>query len=194
LRRAAISQTHGQLVIGSEKVQELTESSQRVGILCKTCCIANQSGKINAEQFQVCLDTTKQYQTHVVKVADSIDQASAAKARGDTQTADQKASQAIADATAVTTTVDKLSAASGTASGAAASPTMVEHCDDRAGRAPKHLFRLGTDRQHSPRAARVFLHRDHRRLVANDPFALDVYQGVGGAEIDRDIIGEPAEN
>ncbi len=118
--------THGELVIGSEKVQELTENSQRVGILCKTCCIANQSGKINAEQFQICLDTTKQYQAQVVQVADTIDQASAAKARGDTQTADQKASRAIADATAVTTTVDKLSAASGAASGGTASPTKVE--------------------------------------------------------------------
>jgi zinc-ribbon domain len=118
--------THGELVIGSEKVQELSENSQRVGILCKTCCIANQNGKINAEQFQTCLDTTKQYQTQVLQVADTIGQASAAKARGDTQAADQKASQAIADATAVTSTVDKLSAVSGAASGAAASPTKVE--------------------------------------------------------------------
>jgi len=38
------------------------------------------------------------------------------------------------------------------------------------------------------------LHRDHRRLIADDPFALDVNQGVGGAKIDREIMGEPAEN
>jgi len=31
-------------------------------------------------------------------------------------------------------------------------------------------------------------------VVANDPFALDVNQGVGGAEIDREIVGEPTKN
>ena len=103
---------HGDLVIGSEKVQELTESSQRVGILCKTCCIANQSGKINADQFQACLETTRQYQNQVLQVADTIDQAAAAKSRGDTQTADQKTSQAIADTATIRTTLDRLSSVS----------------------------------------------------------------------------------
>ena len=107
--------THGDLVIGSEKVQELTENSQRVGILCKTCCIANQSGKINADQFQACLETTKQYQNQVLQVADTIDQASAATSRGDKQTADQKTSQAIAGTAAIRTTLDRLSTVSGAA-------------------------------------------------------------------------------
>src|SRR6266849_1795980 len=46
---------NGEVVIGRAKVQELAEDAQKVGLLCKTCCIAQQSGKINAEQFQTCL-------------------------------------------------------------------------------------------------------------------------------------------
>src|SRR5208283_4687645 len=66
--------------------------------------------------------------------------------------------------------------------------------DDRARRAAEHLLRLGSDREHAPRAARIFLHRDHRRLVAHDAFALHIDEGVGGAEIDCQIVGEPTEN
>ncbi len=61
------------------------------------------------------------------------------------------------------------------------------------GRPPEHLLGLGADRQHPPRAARVLLHRDHRRLVAHDPFTLDVDEGIRRAEIDREVVGKPAE-
>ena len=70
--------TNGEMVIGRDKIQDLAESSQRMGILCKTCCIAQQRGKINAAQFQDCLNTTKGYETQVLQVASSVE---AAKAR-----------------------------------------------------------------------------------------------------------------
>jgi hypothetical protein len=101
---------HGGLVIGDEKIQGLAESSQRVGILCKTCCIESQTNKINAQQFQSCLNTTKQYQTQIVRVADSVATASAATERGDRQLAAQKAEEAITDASKAATTVTSLAA------------------------------------------------------------------------------------
>ncbi len=58
------------------------------------------------------------------------------------------------------------------------------------GRAAEHLLRLGADGEHAAAAARVLLHRDDRGLVADDALALDVDQGVGGAQIDRQIVGE----
>ena len=85
---------NGEVVIGQEKVQELAEGAQKVGLLCKTCCIAQQSGKINAEQFQTCLNGTKGYETQVVQVANTIDEAQSARQRGDNQLANEKTKQA----------------------------------------------------------------------------------------------------
>jgi hypothetical protein len=87
--------TNGGMVIGSQQVQDVAESAQRMGILCKTCCIAQVNGKINAEQYLACLNTTKDYETRIVQVASSVDQASIAKSRGDAQLAQQKTAQAI---------------------------------------------------------------------------------------------------
>ncbi len=90
--------TNGEVVIGRDKIQDLAESSQKIGIVCKTCCIAQQSGKINAEQFEACLDRTKRYEAEIVQTADTVDQVSHARSHGDSQLAEQKTTQAIADA------------------------------------------------------------------------------------------------
>jgi hypothetical protein len=85
---------NGEVVIGREKVQELAEGAQKVGLLCKTCCIAQQSGKINAEQFQTCLNGAKSYETQVIQVANTIDEAQSARQRGDDRLANEKMKQA----------------------------------------------------------------------------------------------------
>jgi hypothetical protein len=86
--------TNGEMVIGRDKVQELAGSSQRIGILCKTCCIAQQSGKISAAQFQDCLNTTKSYETQVLQVASSVDAANSAKQKGQVELVNEKTRQA----------------------------------------------------------------------------------------------------
>jgi hypothetical protein len=53
----------GGLALGREKVQELTEGSQKVALHLKTCCIAQQAGSINADQFQLCISGAKDYET-----------------------------------------------------------------------------------------------------------------------------------
>jgi hypothetical protein len=42
-------------------------------------------------------------------------------------------------------------------------------------------------------AAADITQRDHRRLVQDDAFALHVDEGVGGAQVDGDVVGDDAE-
>jgi hypothetical protein len=100
--------TNGQMVIGGDKVQELAESSQRVGILCKTCCIAQQSGKISAAQFQDCLNTTKSYETQVLQIASSVDSANSARQKGQGQLVSEKTQQATLATSAAANQAQKL--------------------------------------------------------------------------------------
>ena len=99
---------NGETVIGSDKVQELAESSQRIGILCKTCCIAQQSGKIGAGQFQDCLNTTKSYETQLLQVASNVDAANSAKQNGQVELVNNKKQQATLAASAAASQVQKL--------------------------------------------------------------------------------------
>jgi hypothetical protein len=68
----------GGVTLGAEKVQDLTDSSQKVGIHLKSCCIAQQSKMLNADQFQVCMSGAKDYQTQIIQVATNIKEAAAA--------------------------------------------------------------------------------------------------------------------
>jgi hypothetical protein len=84
----------GELVLGREKVQELTEGSQKVALHLKTCCIAQQAGTMNAEQFQVCMTGAKDYETKIVQVATNIQEVKAAEEQRKPELAKQKAEQA----------------------------------------------------------------------------------------------------
>src|SRR5206468_2348558 len=58
-------------------------------------------------------------------------------------------------------------------------------------RAPEHGLGLGADRDDHLAAARgLVLHRNHRRLVEDDPFVANVDQGISRTQIDRQIAGE----
>jgi hypothetical protein len=61
---------------------------------------------------------------------------------------------------------------------------------DRIGRAPEHLLRLGPDGLHRPG---VLPQRDDRGLVYHDASLSFEDEGVGCAEIDRQIRRENAE-
>ncbi len=98
----------GSLILGQEKVQELTEGSQKVALHLKTCCIAQQGGNMNGEQFQSCISGAKDYETKIAQVATSINEAQAAEQQGNTQLAQQKTEQARQSASAATTTEKSL--------------------------------------------------------------------------------------
>jgi len=66
--------------------------------------------------------------------------------------------------------------------------------DDIARRAAEHLLRLAPHRANFVRTPAVLEHRDHAGLGDNDaaPFCVD--ERIGGAEIDREVAREPAED
>ena len=84
----------GGVTLGAEKVQELTDSSQKVGIHLKSCCIAQQSKILNADQFQVCMRGAKDYQAQIIQVAANIKEADAAEKQQKPELAKQKTDEA----------------------------------------------------------------------------------------------------
>jgi len=84
----------GGVTLGAEKLQELTDSSQKVGIHLKNCCIAQQSKMLNADQFQVCVNGAKDYQTQIIQVAANIKEADAAEKQQKPELAKQKTDEA----------------------------------------------------------------------------------------------------
>ena len=84
----------GELALGRETVQKLTEGSQKVALHLKTCCIAERAGTLNADQFQVCMNGAKEYEAKVVQVVANIKQAKAAEEQQKPDLAREKAEQA----------------------------------------------------------------------------------------------------
>ena len=66
--------------------------------------------------------------------------------------------------------------------------------DDVPGRAPEHLLRLLAHGVDPVDAACVAHHGNHTWLGDDDPLALCVHHGIGRAEIDREVVREPAED
>lgn len=94
----------GELVLGREKVQELAEGSQKVALHLKTCCIAQRAGTMNADQFQVCMNGAKDYETKVVRVVTNIKEVKAAEEQQNPELAKQKTEQAKEAASEAITT------------------------------------------------------------------------------------------
>jgi hypothetical protein len=84
----------GELALGRETVQKLTEGSQKVALHLKTCCIAERAGTLNADQFQVCMNGAKEYETKIVQVVTNIKEAKAAEEQQKPDLAREKAEQA----------------------------------------------------------------------------------------------------
>ena len=62
--------------------------------------------------------------------------------------------------------------------------------DDVPGRAPEHLLGFATDGLDLPG---LLVHRDDGGLADDDPAPLRVDQGVGGPEVDREVVREDRE-
>ena len=108
----------GELALGRETVQKLTEGSQKVALHLKTCCIAERAGTLNADQFQVCMNGAKEYETKVVQVVTNIKEAKAAEeqqkpdlAREKTEQARKTANEAIDSGKNLAKTTESLAAA-----------------------------------------------------------------------------------
>lgn len=96
--------TKGELVLGREQVQELTEGSQKVALHLKTCCIVQQGGTMSPDQLQSCISGAKDYETKMVQITTIIKEAQTAQEQGNTALVEQKTKEAkqVAGATLVT--------------------------------------------------------------------------------------------
>jgi hypothetical protein len=119
----------GELALGQEKVQELAEASQKVGLHLKSCCIAQQAGILSADQFQVCMSGAKDYQNQIIQVATNIKEANAAEeqqkpelARQKTDAAKEAASKIVNTEKALARTTEALPASTSVKDGAEQEP------------------------------------------------------------------------
>jgi hypothetical protein len=103
----------GELALGREKIQELTDSSQKVGLHLKSCCIAQEAKALNAEQFQICMSGAKDYQTQIIQVATNIKEANTAEEQQNPELAKQKTDAAKQAVNKVTNTEKNLAKVAG---------------------------------------------------------------------------------
>jgi hypothetical protein len=94
--------TKGDLFVGREKVQELAESSQKVALHLKACCIAQRNGTLNSDQQQACINGAKDYESKILQVSSILSEAEAAKNQGNQQVVEQKSAQACEAVSAAT--------------------------------------------------------------------------------------------
>ncbi len=82
-----------EISIEQAKIQDLTERAQMSALNLKTCCIVLEGGKLNSEQFLRCKDDAERFGAQVEKVASSVDEARAAKQRGNSEDVQRKLRQ-----------------------------------------------------------------------------------------------------
>ena len=85
-----IIKSKGEISIGKEKIQDLTEASQEVALNLKTCCIMSNTGKLSSEEFLKCQEMGNQYRNQINNLAQNVIVAQQASAAGDTKLAQQK--------------------------------------------------------------------------------------------------------
>jgi len=67
-----IIKNKGSVAVSRERIQELSESAQRVGLHLKTCCIVLEGGKLDSDQFQQCVDKAAAYDQRIEVVARQV--------------------------------------------------------------------------------------------------------------------------
>lgn len=115
----------GGFAVSQEKVQELTDGAQKVGLHLKTCCSVLEGGKLNPEQFQQCVERASAYEKHIAEVAQQVDTAATAQQQGNTAILQQQTSQiaqtlqsAASEVVALEQQITHLAPAAGSAPGA----------------------------------------------------------------------------
>ncbi len=97
-----VIRSKGAIAISHEKIQDLSESAQKVGLHLKACCSVLEGGKLKAEEFQQCIEKASAYDRQIALVALQVAEAAEAKEQGVTEVMQDKAAsinQAIQIAT-----------------------------------------------------------------------------------------------
>lgn len=85
--------TKGEVFIGEEKIQDLTERSQMTALNLKTCCIVLDGGKVSSDEFLRCKENAEKYETQIERIVTDINEAQTAKQEGNTQVVNDKVDQ-----------------------------------------------------------------------------------------------------
>ena len=67
-----IIKNKGAFAVSHEQIQELSESTQKVGLHLKTCCSVLERGKLDPERFQLCIETAAAYDRQIALVAQQV--------------------------------------------------------------------------------------------------------------------------
>jgi hypothetical protein len=124
---AEILKTKGEMFVGREKIQELAESSQKVALHLKACCIAQRSGNLSAEQLQGCMNGAKDYERKILQVGSILSEAQAAKDQGNQQVVEQKTTQAKEAVSAASQSASELAGVVSTIPGSQGAPATEKH-------------------------------------------------------------------
>jgi hypothetical protein len=88
-----IIQNKGAFAVSREKIQELSEGAQKVGLHLKTCCSVLEGGRLDPGQFQQCVDKASAYEKQVALVVRQVTEAAEAKEKGASSVVEEKVSQ-----------------------------------------------------------------------------------------------------
>ena len=124
---AEFLKSKGELFVGREKVQELAESSQKVALHLKACCVAQRSGNLNAEQLQGCMNGAKDYESKILQVSSILSEAQAAKDQGNQQLVEQKVTQAKEAVSAASKSASELAGVVATMPASQGAPATEKH-------------------------------------------------------------------
>lgn len=85
----------GALVIGGEKVQDISDGARKVGEHLTACCLAQHSDPpLPPDQYLACINGAKDYEAKIIQITNIIKEAETAKQQGNTQLAEQKVAEA----------------------------------------------------------------------------------------------------
>ena len=85
--------SRGEVFIGQQKIQELTERAQMLGLNLKTCCILSNQRILSADEFLECKGKSEQYQGQIEKIVNYIDEAKEAKQQDRTDVVEEAISK-----------------------------------------------------------------------------------------------------
>lgn len=80
----------GEVLIGREKLQNLSDRSEMMAMTLKTCCIAHHEGRLSNDEFLSCNQSFKNLETDLAKAVSSLDEAAKAKQEGKVDVVNKK--------------------------------------------------------------------------------------------------------
>jgi len=85
--------TGGELILGKDKVQELSDRAQETALNLKACCIVLDSGKVDSGQFLECKNKAGQYEEKLDSLVTQVSAATKAKEENRTEEYEEKVRQ-----------------------------------------------------------------------------------------------------